>query len=81
MIESKDDARLHRDAVRMKTPDDFAVLGGVVVAFVGHVETGLGDCFQAEEQGFASAARCEGRVGGCAPRAIFSFIYLSPASL
>ena len=59
MIESEDDAGLHRHAVRMKTPDDFAIFGGVVVAFVGAVKAGLRNCFQAEEERFASAPGCE----------------------
>ena len=50
MIESEDDARLHRDAARMKTPDDFAVFGRAVVALVGDVEAGLRNRFQAAPQ-------------------------------
>ena len=60
MIESENDAGLHRDAVSMKAPDDLAVFGGAVVAFVRDVEAGLRNGFQAEEERLASAPRGEG---------------------
>jgi len=60
MIEAEHDARLHRDAVVVKTADDLAVFGGAIVALVGNVKAGLRDGLEAEEQGFASASGREG---------------------
>jgi hypothetical protein len=44
---------LHRDAVRVKAPDDLAVFRGFVVALVGGVEARPRNRFQAEEQRLA----------------------------
>src|SRR5690349_14558689 len=59
MIETEHDPRLHGDAVLVKTPDDFAIFGGAIVAFVGNVEAGSRVGLEAEEERFASAPSSE----------------------